>query len=162
MFNSTFNTAILSTLAAAVVAASMSIEPAFAGGGGGRDATDRVTTSSTQTTKKKKSKYEIYAESIKDVYLSNGMGYYFSKQARMTRLLERLYQEEKAGQNHMKKALEEIKKTGLGKKVYDKKYKPGLAENVLGASKAYNAYKKGRLTKPQYKSVMKSWVGFVP
>ena len=162
MFSSPFKTAIFSTLAAAVVATSLSIEPAYAGGGGGRDASDRTTTS-TQTTKtKKKSKSEIHAEALKDVYLSSGMRYFFSKKSRMQRLLDRLYQEEKAGHDHMKKVLKDIFKTGLGKRTNDKKFQPLLADSVLQASRNYNAYKKGKISKKTYNQNVKYWLGFVP
>lgn len=48
MFNLTFKETVLSTLAAAVVATSVSINPAYAGGGGGgRDPVAKVSTIST-------------------------------------------------------------------------------------------------------------------
>lgn len=47
MFNASFNNTILSTVAAAIVATSLSVTPAFAGGGGGGGERPKVSTIST-------------------------------------------------------------------------------------------------------------------
>lgn len=162
MSNALSRRGFLSTLAAAALVSSTA--PAFAGGDGGGDRKSikpKSTGGSSKKTKKK-SKFEIYAETVEDNYRKRGMGYYTSSKSRMKRLLERMHQENKAGQTHIRDTLTKIRNRKIGKELDAKKHKPRLASDIIGASGDYNDYKAKKITKAEYKETMTFWIGFAP
>ncbi len=150
----------LSTLAATALVTGAA--PAFAGGDGGGGRKSSKPKSPAGTGKKKKSKFEIYAETVENNYTKKGMGYYFSRPSRMKRLLERMYQEQKAGEKHILKTLMDIRDRKIGKELNKKKYKPHLATQIIEASMAHNAYKRKTLAEENYQKTMIRLIGFVP
>ncbi|MEL6120354.1 MAG: hypothetical protein AAFR49_11825 [Pseudomonadota bacterium] len=152
----------LSTLAATALVSSTA--PAFAGGDGGGDRKSvkpKSTVGSSKKTKKK-SKFEIYAETVEDNYRTRGMGYYTSSKSRMRRLLERMHQERKAGQSHIRDTLDKIQFGIIGGRLDPKKHKPGLATDIINASSEYTKYRNKKSSKAKYSARMKFWIGFVP